>query len=60
MSNSHGFALAKPNESLLDLTVVSETKEIFELDDLSRTGKLSEKMVSKNNLSLERSFEESR
>ena len=47
--------MPKPNESLLDLTVVSETKEIFELDELefSRTGKLSEKMVSKNNLYLE-------
>lgn len=47
------------NESNMDLTVVSESKEMHGSEELSLTGKISERIKSKNNISLERSFEES-
>ena len=47
------------NESNLDLTVVSESKEMHGSEELSLLGKNSERIKSKNNISLERSFEES-
>ena len=55
----------KANESILDLTVVSESKEMQGSEEFSLTGrdKISEKVFlkSKNNVSLERrSFEDSK